>query len=661
MSKRMLIDATHPEEIRVAIVGANNKLEELDFETTTKQTYKGNIYLAKITRVEPSLQAAFLDYGGQSHGFISFSDIHPDYFRLPVDDRRAIEEAAKGSVNEDSDKSDPKASGHADFEKKVASGLSYSFHMHQEGEEPPENFEYKPVETLESEVPETSEVEVTRPNYHRRYKIQEVMQRNQILLAQVVKEARQSKGAVLTTHISLAGRYCVLMPNSPKSGGVSRRITSVTDRKKLREVIDELNLPPTMSIIIRTAGRGRSKAEIKRDANYLLRQWDKIRERTMKSVAPALINEEADLIKRSIRDLFANDVGEILVAGDRGYNTAKSFMHELSPSSAQRVKQYSDAAIPLFQKYDVDQQIEQIYEPVVNLPSGGYLVINQTEALVAIDINSGSATKERHIESTALKTNLEAASEIARQLRLRDLAGLIVIDFIDMEDARNNVAVENRLREAMQADRARIQIGQISVFGLLELSRQRIRPSVLESSTVQCSHCQGTGIVRSTQSSALDVLRTIEEEVSNRRRDVLTVKVPSAVGLHILNNKKSKLLEIEKRYSVHIAIEVSEALHQPEFEIDGIVKGAKKTRPSRQRAQKPHQKSGAAKSDQQKERPDQEARKRHPHPRSQRGRRHRPGYHPAAKRDGQLKPGDAKIGPEKKKEEPKTWWRRLLE
>jgi len=501
-TKRMLIDATHPEETRVVVVDGN-RLEELEFESASRKQLKGNIYLAKVTRVEPSLQAAFVEYGGNRHGFLAFNEIHPDYYQIPVSDREEFE----ADVEDNGDDAEPATD-----------------------------------ETLEETGADDSEqVEHIRPRYRnqRRYKIQEVIKKRQIILVQVVKEERGNKGAALTTYLSLAGRYCVLMPNTDKGGGISRKISNVKDRKRLKSVLSELSIPKGTAVIVRTAGAERSKAEIKRDFEYLMRLWSNIRDVTLQSQAPALIYEEANLIKRSIRDMYSRDIDEVLVEGEEGYRTAKDFMKMLIPSHAKKVQPYRDELqIPLYHRYQVEGQLDAMHSAIVQLPSGGYIVINPTEALVAIDVNSGRSTKERNIEETALKTNLEAADEIARSLRLRDLAGLIVVDFIDMEISRNQAQVERRIKEAMKHDRARIQIGRISPFGLLEMSRQRLRPSFTETSTETCHYCHGIGVRRSLESTVLHVLRVIEEEGIRRRSDEITVHVPTQVALYILNQKR---------------------------------------------------------------------------------------------------------------------------
>jgi ribonuclease E len=610
----MLIDATHSEETRVVVLNGS-RLEEFDFETSTKKQIKGNIYLAKITRVEPSLQAAFVEYGGNRHGFLAFSEIHPDYYRIPVSDREAMVAAERRAHDEGRDDEDDDSSGgllqlpepveepgddeppiaeqRADMAASSDEPASYvsaepedagSFEdrgfseqddgagvradrQDESGDEPHEPA--VPVETVGGD--EFEEVQARpRVRHYRNYKIQEVIKRRQILLIQVTKEERGNKGAALTTYLSLAGRYCVLMPNAGRGGGVSRKITSAADRRRLKELMEDLDVPDGMGVIVRTAGSERSKTEIKRDYEYLLRLWDDIRELTLRSSAPALIYEEGNLIKRAIRDLYTRDIEEILVEGETGYRTAKEFMRMLMPSHASRVRLYRDPAIPLYHRFQVDSQIDQIHNPVVQLRSGGYIVINPTEALVSIDVNSGRATKERNIEETATKTNLEASDEIARQLRLRDLAGLVVIDFIDMEDQRNQRAVEARVKEAMKLDRARIQLGRISAFGLLELSRQRLRSSLIEASTQPCIHCNGTGTVRSTESTTLVVLRALEEEGIRRRTAELTVFVPTQIALYLLNQKRDALIGIEKRYAFRVTVAQDDTLIPPAYRLDRL-------------------------------------------------------------------------------------------
>ncbi|MFA7429162.1 MAG: Rne/Rng family ribonuclease [Rhodospirillaceae bacterium] len=532
MAKRMLIDATHPEETRVVVVNGT-RLEQLDVETSTKKQLKGNVYLAKIIRVEPSLQAAFVDYGGNRHGFLAFSEIHPDYYQIPVADRQALmAEQAENGADDDDDDSDG-------------------------------------VETVGGDEAEDMAPRARNRNI-RNYKIQEVIKRRQIMLVQVVKEERGNKGAALTTYLSLAGRYCVLMPNTGKGGGVSRKITNVQDRRRLKEIMADLDVSPSMAVILRTAGQERSKVEIKRDYDYLTRTWTQIRDTTLQSRAPALIHEEANLIKRAIRDIYSSDIEEVLVDGDEGYRAAKDFMKVMTPSHAKKVQPYRDGVMPLFHRYQVDSQLDAMHSPTVQLKSGGYVVINQTEALVAIDVNSGRSTKERHIEETAIKTNLEAADEIARQLRLRDLAGLIVIDFIDMEESRNNAQVERRLKDALKQDRARIQMGRISHFGLLELSRQRLRPSLMETSFETCPHCAGAGMVRSVESASMHILRVIEEEGVRRRSTEITVFVATSVALYILNNKRSALADIEARHGFQVFLRGDDSLIPPDYRMDRV-------------------------------------------------------------------------------------------
>jgi len=533
-TQRMLIDASHPEETRVVVV-KGNRLEDFDVEVESRRQLKGNIYLAKVTRVEPSLQAAFVDYGGNRHGFMAFNEIHPDYYQIPVADREALIAEQKADSTEDGDEDDGTGEGS--------------------------------VETLGGD--DLEEVEARRPaKLRRHYKIQEVIKRRQILLVQVVKEERGTKGAALTTYLSLAGRYCVLMPNTARGGGISRKISNANDRKRLKSIVGDLGTQEGMAVIVRTAGAKRSKSEIKRDYEYLLRLWHQVRELTLESIAPCLVHEEGDLIKRSIRDLYNKDIDEVIVAGEDGYRRAKDFMKLLIPSHAKRVQPDKESGVPLMQRYQVENQLAAIHSPEVQLKSGGYIVINPTEALVSIDVNSGKATRERNIEETALRTNLEAAEEIARQLKLRDLAGLIVVDFIDMEVNRNQSRVERQLKDAMRSDRARIQIGRISPFGLLELSRQRLRPSLIETSSEPCPHCAGTGIRRSTDSTALHVLRGIEEECMKRKAETFTCFVPTAVALYLLNQKRTALAEIEQRYETTILIENDDGLIPPDFRIE---------------------------------------------------------------------------------------------
>jgi ribonuclease E len=552
MAKRMLIDATHNEETRVVVVDGK-KLEEFDFETSTKKQLKGNIYLAKVTRVEPSLQAAFVDYGGNRHGFLAFSEIHPDYYQIPVSDREAL--IAQQQRSEDATADDETT--------EIATGPSDADAVAN----PSTDEDEATAEAAETVSGAEEEEIARRPKVVPRYRIQEVIKRRQILLVQVTKEERGNKGAALTSYISLAGRYCVLMPNTTRGGGISRKIQSGEARKRLKSVVSSLDVAKGMAVILRTAGQERTKAEIKRDYDYLVRLWDDIREKTLVSSAPALIHEEANLIRRSIRDLYSSSIEEVLIDGDDGYKIAKSFMRTLMPSHAKRVQPYRDR-IPLFTRYQVDNQFDALHSTVVQLRSGGYIVINPTEALVAIDVNSGRATKERNIEETASATNLEAADEVARQLRLRDLAGLIVIDFIDMEENRNIRSVERRLKEAVQSDRARIQMGRISSFGLLELSRQRLRPSILEVSSTDCEHCDGTGKVRSVESTALHALRAIEEEGVRGRASLISATVPTAVALYIMNHKREAIAEIEARAKFQVRIETDDSPAPPECRIE---------------------------------------------------------------------------------------------
>ncbi|HXP02913.1 MAG TPA: ribonuclease E/G [Stellaceae bacterium] len=626
MGKHMLIDAAHPEETRVVVL-SGNRLEEFDFESSTKKQVKGNIYLAKVTRVEPSLQAAFIDYGGNRHGFLAFSEIHPDYYRIPVSDREGAEydappaeplselpDGVSGNAPAEGYAAAVTAEAHeaiAELAETLPEGPIPESDSGAETEAGPqliaEPEEYQvltevndpemaaPIEAVvasepffesaaperapaveevdtldDDEAEEAGEQRRRADHRHRHYKIQEVVKRRQIMLVQVAKEERGNKGAALTTYLSLAGRYCVLMPNTARGGGVSRKITSLSDRRRLKEILEDLDIPEGMGVIVRTAGAERSKAEIKRDYEYLMRLWSEIRDNTLKSTAPALIHEEGNLIKRSIRDLYARDIDEVIVEGEEGYRTAKDFMRMLTPSHARRVQPYRDPQIGLFHRYQVESQIDAAHSPVAQLRSGGYVVINQTEALVAIDVNSGRATRERNIEETALKTNLEASDEIARQLRLRDLAGLIVIDFIDMEEHRHNSAVERRLKEALKNDRARIQVGRISPFGLMEMSRQRLRPSLAEASTQPCPHCGGTGFIRSTESTALYVLRSIEEEGAKGRSAEICVYIPTTVALYILNQKRDSLAQIEARYGLRVAVGQDDTLIPPNFRLERL-------------------------------------------------------------------------------------------
>ena len=676
MAKKMLIDATHAEETRV-VVADGNKVEEFDFESENKRQLAGNIYLAKVTRVEPSLQAAFVDYGGNRHGFLAFSEIHPDYYQIPVADREALMEEerayaeAQRALDEEEETSKKRGRGRRgrtraqslkskdavevkDVEDAQLTGME-TIDLDTEGHdlsEPadevgaveeiaqpeiaetsvpedvpqaadPDSAEADHAESgadqdAEQEVQETAsedaepEAEQTssdgtgeasaddeagsddeassaadkdesieaiaddddtfdlrqiRKPRPRRYKIQEVVKVRQIMLIQVVKEERGNKGAALTTYLSLAGRYCVLMPNTARGGGISRKITNASDRKKLKEIAHEIDVPQGAGLIIRTAGAKRTKTEIKRDYEYLQRLWEQIRELTLKSTAPAKIYEEGDLIKRSIRDLYNREIDEVLVEGERGYRIAKDFMKMIMPSHAKNVKNYHDS-LPLFARYQVESYLSSMFNPVVQLKSGGYLVIGVTEALVAIDVNSGRATKEGSIEETALKTNLEAAEEVARQLRLRDLAGLIVIDFIDMEERRNNNSVEKRIKDKLKTDRARIQVGRISGFGLMEMSRQRLRPGMIEATTQPCPHCHGTGLIRSDDNLALSILRQIEEEGVRRRTREVLVKCPVPIANYLMNQKREHVAQIESRYGLSVRIEGVASLVSPDYEIE---------------------------------------------------------------------------------------------
>ncbi|MFW8636563.1 Rne/Rng family ribonuclease [Cribrihabitans pelagius] len=670
MAKKMLIDATHAEETRVVVVDGN-KVEEFDFESENKRQLAGNIYLAKVTRVEPSLQAAFVDYGGNRHGFLAFSEIHPDYYQIPVADREALMEEERAYAeamrarDEEEDAPKPARSGRGRTRakprstakaEKLASGDAVETREVETGaeqlaeiagmetidldtaeaaeapaelaevpeegssqmervagtpvEEPaeddsggpaedaadadaaPSEAETGPEETgangsdengdetgradaadkdesIESVADEDDSEDIRPPRKPRprRYKIQEVIKVRQVLLVQVVKEERGNKGAALTTYLSLAGRYCVLMPNTARGGGISRKITNAADRKKLKDIAAELDVPKGAGLIVRTAGAKRTKSEIKRDYEYLQRLWEQIRELTLQSIAPAKIYEEGDLIKRSIRDLYSREIDEVLVEGDRGYRIAKDFMKMIMPSHAKNVKNYQDA-LPLFARYQVESYLGGMFNPTVQLKSGGYIVIGVTEALVAIDVNSGRATKQGSIEETALNTNLEAAEEVARQLRLRDLAGLIVIDFIDMDERKNNAAVEKRMKDKLKTDRARIQVGRISGFGLMEMSRQRLRPGMIEATTAPCPHCHGTGLIRSDDSMALSILRQIEEEGTRRRSREVLVRCPVSIANYLMNQKREHIAQIEARYGLSVRIEGDAHLVSPDFTLE---------------------------------------------------------------------------------------------
>ena len=543
----MLIDATHVEETRVVIVDGT-KLDELDIETSTKKQLKGNIYLAKVARVEPSLQAAFVDYGGNRHGFLAFNEIHPDYYQIPVADREALKEALLAEDKDDDHETESETESAEDEES-----------------------DERIVETVSEN--EADEVAARRFKQIKKYKIQEVIHRGQVLLVQVIKEERGNKGAALTTYLSLAGRYCVLMPNNARGGGVSRKITNAADRKRLKGIVSKLPLPTGMSVIVRTAGKERTSLEIKRDYDYLIKTWVQIRDTTMESSAPALIHEEGNLIKRALRDMYTRDIEEILIEGESEYKMARDFMKMLTPSHAKKVKLYKDETIPLFFRYQVEAQLEALHSNIVQLKSGAYLVMDQTEALVAIDVNSGRATKERNIEETALKTNLEAADEIARQLRLRDMAGLVVIDFIDMEEARNNHAIERRMKEALKRDRARVQMGRITGFGLMELSRQRLHSSFIETSYSVCPHCRGKGMIRSTQSASIHTLHVLEEESMKLRFSELHMTVPPETALYVLNYKRRDLNAIEAMYNVKIFLEADASLVFPtDYRMERVVR-----------------------------------------------------------------------------------------
>ncbi len=544
MSLRMLIDARHQEETRVAVINGQ-RIEEFDFEAADRKQLKGNIYLAKVTRVEPSLQAAFVEYGGNRHGFLAFSEIHPDYYQIPREDREALlrEEAEYAAAEQDDIPHDDE-----DGESDGSGGDDVAETGGQQDE---------PTDALRRK----------RQSLRRRYKIQEVIHRRQVLLIQVVKEERGNKGAALTTYLSLAGRYCVLMPNTAHGGGISRKISNIADRKRLKAIMSDLKLPQGMGAIVRTAGLKRSSDDIRRDFDYLTRLWDEIREKTLASSAPALIHQDSDLIKRAIRDIYHRDIDQVLVEGAEGFADASRFMSMLMPGHTPKVAEYTDT-VPLFQRFGVEQQLEGMYQPVVQLKSGGYIVINPTEALVSIDINSGRSTREYGIEETATKTNLEAADEIGRQLRLRDMAGLVVIDFIDMEVSANNRRVEKAMKEALRNDRARIQIGRISSFGLMEMSRQRLRTGILEASTHICPMCEGTGMVRSVASAALAALRALEAEALRGRASEFTLRAGDEVAVYILNKKRIELAELEELYGVTIITVPDEALIGPNFAID---------------------------------------------------------------------------------------------
>jgi ribonuclease E len=585
MSKLMLIDAAHPEETRVAIVN-NGQVDDFDFETTGNEQLRGNIYLAKVTRVEPSLQAAFVEYGGNRHGFLAFSEIHPDYYQLPAEDREALlreaaEEAAAAIEDDDEEDDENGTSADADDasddngEEDEASAEDDSSEEDDEDEAEDASAEEdsngedgeKKAKPAKAASRKPARKSSSRTSISKRYKIQEVIRRRQVMLVQVVKEERGSKGAALTTYLSLAGRYSVLMPNTPRGGGISRKIVNSADRKRLKSIVSELDVPDGMGLIVRTAGAKRTKAEIKRDYEYLSKLWETIVEKTLSSEAPTLVNAEGGLVHRAMRDMFDKEIEEVLVQGEDAYREAKDLAKLIMPSQAKKVQQWKEED-PLFVSEAVEEQLDSIYSPVVQLKSGGYLVINQTEALVAIDVNSGKATRERNIEQTAVRTNLEAAEEACRQMRLRDLAGLVVIDFIDMDENKNNRAVEKKLKECLKVDRARVQHGRISQFGLMEISRQRRRQGVLQATSDPCPSCNGTGRRRSIPSAALQLIRAIEARAATGGLKSISVKAPTDVALYILNNKREALIEIERMAGFAVSIHSSEDMLPGDFSID---------------------------------------------------------------------------------------------
>lgn len=561
MSKLMLIDAVHPEETRVALV-ADGRVDDFDFEAAGKRQLRGNIYLAKVTRVEPSLQAAFVEYGGNRHGFLAFSEIHPDYYQLPQEDREALlREAAELAAEEDDDEAEDPSEIDEDHIVDEDDDHLHAAEDDDDGEEDDE------TDDASSGAKPEPRKRARRAHPSRRYKIQEVIRRRQVMLIQVVKEERGNKGAALTTYLSLAGRYCVLMPNTPRGGGISRKISNSSDRKRLKTITKNLDVPDGMGLIVRTAGAKRSKTDIKRDFDYLQKLWDTIREKTLTSMAPNLINEEGGLVHRAMRDLYDKDIDEVLVQGQPAYREAKDLAKLLMPSQARKVKQWKDQS-PLFVAKRVEEQLDSIFSPVVKLKSGGYLVINQTEALVAVDVNSGKSTRGKNIEQTATQTNLEAAEEACRQMRLRDLAGLIVIDFIDMDENKNNRAVEKKMKDCLGLDRARVQNGRISQFGLMEISRQRRRTGVLESSSAQCESCNGTGRQRSIESAALQLLRAIEARASGGGLKSLSVEAPGDVALYLLNNKRDAFMAIEDDAELAISVLSSDDMLPGDFKLD---------------------------------------------------------------------------------------------
>ena len=610
MQKKLLIDASHQEETRIVLLD-NNKVEEFDFEAINKKQISGNIFLAKVTRVEPSLQAAFLDYGGNRHGFLAFSEIHPDYYQIPIADKKLLLENTILNDEEKNEHSEIELLGnnfqsvisekdknyysedisevqklfnenetiYKDLDKNLTlwsdkkddtnithkEELDNNYHLNLEIND--DLTKLKTVQTIDNFNKENKLAKQKRTRIKNKYKIQEVIKVRQVILIQVVKDERGNKGAALTTYISLAGRYCVLMPNTARGGGISRKITNIGDRKKLKETANEFSIPDKMGLIIRTAGAKKSKPEIKKDYEYLLRQWEQIRNLTLKSIAPSHIYEEGSVIKRTIRDLYSKEITEIMVEGETGFKEAKEYMKMLMPTHTKKIKQYTNKK-PIFSFYGVEDYLTGMFNPTVQLKSGGYIVIGITEALVAIDVNSGKATKESSIEETALRTNLEAADEIARQLRMRDLAGLIVIDFIDMDERKNNISVEKKLRDSLKYDRARIQIGKISAFGLLEMSRQRLRYGMIEATTMLCENCHGTGLTRSNENLSLSILRKLENLELDKNIKEINVKVPINVANYILNQKRKYLEEIEKEINTTIFINSDLSIINPDYIIE---------------------------------------------------------------------------------------------
>lgn len=620
MTKRMLIDASRPEETRVAVI-SNQGLEEFDYETSQKAQIKGNIYLAKVIRIEPSLQACFVDYGANRHGFLAFAEIHPDYFKIPVEDRQRLieEEQQLNRAEQEKQEADlakaPEADSTPEGEPSDAPSEEKSetaddtTTMNADVAPPAELSEAPSTEAAPntSEAPVGEEVEIPdeprkrnpRSNLRRKYRVQEVIKKGQIMLVQVEKEERGNKCAALTSYLSVPGRYCVLMPNSANAGGISRKINSGEERRQLKEVLDKLEIPKNASIIVRTAGRGRGPEEITRDYDYLIRLWDEIREKTLESVAPALIYKEGDVIQQSIRDLYDNDIQEIVVEGAEGYKTARTLMKNLMPEHQDRIKEYNDTKTPLFIRYRVEDSLDEVFSSAVRLRSGGYIVIHPTEALVSIDVNSGRATKQRSIEDTALRTNMEAAEEIARQLRLRDLAGLIVVDFIDMIDRRNIRRVENKLREELRTDRARVQVGRLSQFGLMELSRQRLKRSTFEAVSEPCPTCQGSGVIRSSEFSAMRIFRGIEEQAAKGSCVQVMVTTAASIATYILNEKRQTLTMLEDKYHLKIIIAADQSVIAPNYRIEAFEKldstdsnDRDNTQQQQQRHHQPHDRHG---------------------------------------------------------------------